>query len=181
MNNASRLKKLATLSVLVTSLSWSMFVFGHTDDPHDEGDAAPLSATEQAVANVLLAYAQAYATTDIEGIRRLIVDDASFSYFEGAGADSDWADFSAHLAAEMPSFSDARYVFTNIKPEVSGDMGFATFRWTLDVVIISDQFEGGRHPVSMEGLGTAVMLNKKGAWRLRHLHTARKTTSARAG
>ena len=52
-------------------------------------------------------------------------------------------------------------------------MAFATFDWSLDVVVLSDQFEGGRHPVSMQGIGTAIFIKDEGEWKLRHLHTVR--------
>ncbi len=77
------------------------------------------------------------------------------------------------MIAEMPSFSEAQYVFSNIRPEVGKDFAFATFGWKMDVVVVSDQFEGGRHPISMQGIGTAVLLLEEGVWKLRHLQTVR--------
>ena len=53
---------------------------------------------------------------------------------------------------------------------------FATFDWEMDVVVLSEQFPDGRHPVSMQGLGTAILIREGEQWKLRHVHTARKQT-----
>ncbi|RMF97916.1 MAG: hypothetical protein D6727_04725, partial [Gammaproteobacteria bacterium] len=54
-----------------------------------------------------------------------------------------------------------------------GQLGFATFDWRMAVTVLSERFEGGRHPVSMHGLGTAVLSRGPDGWRIRHLATAR--------
>ena len=69
---------------------------------------------------------------------------------------------------------------TDIEPFVSGNLAYATFEWAMDVTVVSDKFEGGRHPVSMSGRGTAVLIRQAGAWKLRHLHTA-QAPAKRAG
>ena len=166
-NSLSNLGLVASLLMLVT-----VAVRAHTDGDQTSVPAE-LTPAEQAVSDVVQAYARAYQATDIDAIHEL-VSAGAFSYFEGAGADEDWADYAAHLGAEMPAFSETRYNIFGIRPEVAGQMAFATFGWKLDVVILSEQFEGGRHPVSMQGLGTAVLVDEGGAWRLRHIHTARK-------
>ncbi len=145
----------------------------HTDGPDSTAADGVLDARQQAIVEVLDAYATAYAATDLAAIRGLILDDGHFSYFEGASADWGWDAYAEHAAAEMPSFSEAQYVFSNIRPEVGKDFAFATFGWKMDVVVVSDQFEGGRHPISMQGIGTAVLLLEEGVWKLRHLQTVR--------
>jgi ketosteroid isomerase-like protein len=147
----------------------------HSGDADKQTDKRVLDAEQRPVAELLEAYAAAYQGGDIDAIKALTLADGRFSFFEGAGADSDWHEYEEHLAAEMPAFSEARYSITAIQPEVQGNMAFATFSWSMDVVIISDQFEGGRHPVSMQGLGTAVLIKQGEGWKIRHLHTARKT------
>ena len=42
------------------------------------------------------------------------------------------------------------------------------------MTVLSDEFEGGKHPVSMRGLGTAILVQHDGGWKIRHLHTARE-------
>lgn len=152
----------------------------HTDEVDGENTALELSPREQSVVTILDAYAAAYAATDLDAIRNLTLSDGAFSYFEGASTDNSWDEYEHHAAAEMPSFSEARYVFSNVRPVVSEQMAFATFDWQLDVVVISEQFEGGRHPVSMRGVGTAVLIMEEGGWRLRHLHTAQAKAKPQA-
>jgi hypothetical protein len=150
----------------------------HTDDADDTGAVMELSAEQQAVVATLEAYALAYAAADLEAIRRLTASDGRFSYFEGASADRSWDDYAHHASMEMPSFSEARYVVSDVRPEVAGDLAFATFAWAMDVVVLSEQFEGGRHPVSMHGIGTAVLVLDGGDWKLRHMQTAQAKAQA---
>ena len=137
-----------------------------------------LDAESRAVVAVLEAFAAAYAATDIEGIQALTLPDGHFSHFEGTFADWSWDSYAGHLAEELPLFSDTRYRLANIRPETGGAMAFATFDWAMDVVVVSDEFEGGRHPVSMQGIGTAVLLKTDRGWKLRHLHTARQRNAS---
>ncbi len=140
-----------------------------------EGPAADgaLDAGSRAVVAVLEAFAAAYEATDIEAIRALTLPDGHFSHFEDTFADWSWDSYARHLAEELPLFSDTRYRLTNIRPEAGSAMAFATFDWAMDVVVVSDEFEGGRHPVSMQGLGTAVLVKTDPGWKLRHVHTVR--------
>jgi hypothetical protein len=148
----------------------------HTDENEQAVEPAQLTAAQQAVVTTLEAYAAAYAATDLERLRSLTVGNESFSYFEGSGADWGWDAYAAHLNKEMPAFSQAQYEFTDVRPVVGEQFAYATFSWKLDVVILSEEFEGGRHPVSMQGLGTAVLARQGANWQLQHIATARKTS-----
>lgn len=152
----------------------------HEDEPADSATKKPLDAEGRAVVASLEAFAAAYAATDMAAMQALTVPDGRFSYIEGTSVDWTWSSYAAHLAKEMPAFSETRYQITDIQPEVVGDMAFATFSWAMDVVIMSDQFPGGRHPVSMQGVGTAVLMKVDSAWKLRHLQTARAALAAAA-
>lgn len=152
-------------------------ISAHQGDDNQNNAAIELSESQQTIIAVLENYANAYAAADVDGIAALTVADETFSYFEGSSADWGWADHAAHLETEFPAFSEGVYRFTNIRPVVDDQLAYATFAWTLDVVILSDQFEGGRHPVNMQGLATAVLIKKGSNWRLKHLATARKTES----
>ena len=61
------------------------------------------------------------------------------------------------MAPEMALFEKPSYSITEIRPFVSGDLAYATYSWAMDVTVLSKEFEGGRHPVSMKGKGTAVL------------------------
>jgi ketosteroid isomerase-like protein len=148
-------------------------IFAHEGEEDEPRSAVVLDADSQAVIATLDAFAAAYQATDVDAIHRLTLPDGQFSHIEGTFADWSWESYAGHLAEEMPSFSETRYQLSNIRPETHGEMAFATFDWSLDVVILSDQFEGGRHPVSMQGIGTVVLIKAEGRWKLRHLHTVR--------
>jgi len=152
-------------------------VSAHDNDAHPRNSVQELSPAQQEVVAVLEAYRSAYEAADVERLAALTVADESFSFFEGASADWGWGSHAAHLSAEFPAFSAADYRFSDISPVVDETLAYATFAWQLDVVILSEQFEGGRHPVSMTGLGTAVLVKQDGNWKLRHIATARKTQS----
>lgn len=172
-NRICRLSYAALLLAVFLPLN----VSAHTDDVADQDEGVEYSGAEKMVVNVLESYAAAYAAADLVAIRNLTVANGSFSYFEGTSVDSSWAEYETHAAAEMPAFSDAHYVFTSIRPHVVGQMAYATFSWAMDVVIVSEQFEGGKHPVSMRGIGTAVLEKENAGWKLRHLQTAREKSA----
>jgi len=152
---------------------------GQAHERAGEGPAMDeaLDAESRAVVAALEAFAAAYEATDIEAIRALTLPDGHFSHFEGTFADWSWDSYAGHLAEEMPLFAETRYRLANIRPEAGNAMAFATFDWALDVVVVSDEFAGGRHPVSMAGIGTAVLWKTDTGWKLRHLHTARQRSA----
>ena len=166
--------------VTVIAILLSGVSLAHTDNDDSAQAAAELGPEAQAVVATLDAFASAYESTNIEAIHQLTLADDRFSHFEGTFADWGWDSYAGHLAEEMPAFSETRYALTNIRPEVDGAMAFSTFDWSMDVVILSEQFEGGRHPVSMQGIGTAVLVKSGTDWKLRHLHTARAKAPAAA-
>ena len=146
----------------------------------EDGMPAPaeFSAEQQAVADVLAEYAAAFQNSDIAAIRALTTVAGGFSFFEGTFADFSWDSYAKHLGEEMPLFAETAFSITNVRPEIGGGMAFATYDWALDVVVLSEEFEGGRHPVAMRGVGTAVFVPTDAGWKIRHIHTARATAPA---
>jgi ketosteroid isomerase-like protein len=152
---------------------------GHQHAPAGAADA-PLSPDARSVLSTLENYAAAIESKDLSRVKPLLVAGDEFSYFEGAFANFGWRSYYEHLAPEMALFDKPSYRLTDIEPFVSGDLAFATFAWAMEVTVVSDKFEGGRHPVSMNGRGTAVLIRQAGAWKIRHLHTA-QAPAKRAG
>ena len=76
------------------------------------------------------------------------------------------------MAPEMAFFEKPSYRLTEVRPFISGDLAYAIFSWAMAVTVVSDKFQRGRHPVSMNGTGTAVLSRMEGQWKSRHLHTA---------
>ncbi len=73
----------------------------------------------------------------------------------------------------MALFEDTQYRFSDVRPVVEGAAAYATLRYDMDVVVVSEQFESGRHPIHMSGVGTVIFAQHDGAWKIRHLHMAR--------
>lgn len=163
-------------AVLVAMLGFCVFVpaFGHEGEADAPSADAAFDPQQQSVVATLTSYAEAFASADLARIETFFLRNEDFSHFEGSYPDWGWASYREHLAAELPSFSETRYMMTDIRPEVAGHLAFATFAWEMDVTVVSDQFEGGKHPVSMRGLGTAILVQQDGSWKIRHLHTARE-------
>ena len=147
-------------------------------DAHEGEDhkpAGPLASDpdSRAVVGTLESYAQAVTSNELSRIKPLLVAGDDFSYFEGTFVNIGWQSYSEHMAPEMALFEKTSYRLSDIRPFVSGDLAYATFAWAMDVTVVSDKVEGGRHPVSMNGMGTAVLSRVDGQWKIRHLHTAR--------
>ena len=145
----------------------------HESDDRKATGAAASSPEARAVVRTLENYAQAITSNDLSRIKPLFVAGDDFSYFEGTFVNVGWQSYYDHMAPEMALFEKPSYRLTDIRPFVSGDLAYATFAWAMDVTVISDKVEGGRHAVSMNGKGTAVLSRVEGQWKIRHLHTAR--------
>jgi len=161
-----------SMGLLIVSLG-SGGIGAHQAEEGDGQLMVPLDAEAQAVVDTLESFAAAFQRGDVGAIRALTPMDGEFSHFEGTFTDWSWDSYAGHLAEEMPVFSETRYLITNVRPETGGGMAFATYDWAMDVVVVSDEFEGGRHPISMSGIGTAVLVESSDGWKIRHMHTAR--------
>jgi hypothetical protein len=175
-----RVRKISTVKILIATLAGLLtagggLAFAHAGKKHaPDGANADFSAAAQQVVDTLNGYTQAVASKDMVKIERYVVADEGFSHIEGTFTDIGWQSYREHLAPEMELFEDTRYTFTNFRPYVSGDMAYASFDYALDVTIRSDQFAGGKQPVSMRGKGTAVLIKAGDTWKIRHMHTAAK-------
>ena len=145
----------------------------HEGEDHKPADAATAAMSPQAhaVVGTLESYAQAMTSNDLSRVKPLVVAGNDFTSFEGTFVNVGWQSYYDHMAPEMALFEKPSYRMTDIRPFVSGDLAYATFSWAMEVTVVSDKFEGGRHPVSMNGKGTAVLSRVDGQWKIRHLHT----------
>jgi len=174
------MRAINTLTFSLAALGLALAGSGNAHEGEDDAVAAPLelSVEEIAVVDTLNAYAGAVAAADLDAVKAAVVADENFAYVEGSHLDLGWDSFAKHMAPELAAFGDATYVFSDIRPFVSGAMAYAHLRYDMDVVVLSDQFEGGRHPVSMEGVGTVVLVKDADAWKIRHMHMVRETGAA---
>lgn len=133
---------------------------------------ASAGSDAQRIAKTLDNYASAIEGKDLTRVKPLLVANDEFSFYEGAHGNVGWQSYYDHLAPELAMFEAPKYRLTEIQPFVSGNWAYATFAWSLDVTVLSDKFAGGKHAVSMHGLGTAIFSKTDGTWLIRHLQTA---------
>ncbi len=168
----------AISTILVSLLTFGdmLPVWAHdSEESKSSGqEEAVFSEEEQKIIDLLNRYSSAVEAKDISRIEQLVVADEGFSHIEGTYMDIGWASYREHLEPEMAMFGDTTYSLGEIRPYVSGDLAFATFQYEMNVVVLSKEFEGGRHPVSMRGRATAVLTKAKGDWKIKHMHTARE-------
>ena len=116
------------------------------------------------IVQALNAYAAAVTSKNIEAMAEWVTEDLLI--FEGAGVNRGWADYrDHHLGPELEMFEAIDYKFSDIEAEVGGNLGWASFRYSVHIEMperVSDS----------AGVGTAVLVKgDDGRWRLRHLHT----------
>ncbi len=177
VSDGVHLLRFATGGLAFALVLWGLAMadgaWAHGTEKHEPAVQGSLSQEEQAVVDALNSYAAAFAAKDMDLIESHVITDDRFSSLEGTFQDLGWASYRKHLEPEMAVFGETQYAFSNIRPYVSGDMAYATLDYQMDVVIMSDQFEGGKHPVSMKGKATMVLAKQDGAWKIQHMHTAR--------
>lgn len=168
MTHAKSLTVLATLLVLGATAP----ALAHEGEDHGPVAAAPSTPATRAVVAVLNQYAAAISANKLEQVKPLLVPGNDFTFFEGTFVNTGWQSYYDHMAPEMKMFDKPSYRLTDIRPYASDNLAYATFSWAMDVTVVSDKFEGGKHQVSMHGKGTAVLSRIGNDWKIRHLQTA---------
>ncbi len=171
-------KSVLTIFLLLLMTAGATGALSAHEGGTDESTNAMLSAEAREVVDTLISYAAAVQSANLQNIEEYMVTDAGFSSIEGTFTDIGWQSYRDHLAPEMAMFTNTQYQLSDIRPYVSGDMAYASFDYAMDVTIVSDQFEGGEHPVNMRGKGTVVLVRDGEAWKIRHLHTVTKREEA---
>lgn len=155
------LRIVSLLSVLafscVVSIAWAATATAHDDD-------------EAAVRQALLTSATSFEKNDLTTATKVWVNDESLSIFESGHANYGWADYrDHHLVPEMGEMKNTKYAFSDIKVHLAGKTAWATLKYTIS----ADVTENGkpRH-IDGGGLGTAVLENRDGQWRIVHWHSS---------
>ena len=128
------------------------------------------SGDEAAVREALLKSASTFAQNDMATAAQVWVNDESLTVFESGHANYGWADYrDNHLGPEMREMKNTTYSFSDIKIHLAGKTAWATFKYT----IAADVTENGkqRH-VDGAGLGTAILEQRDGHWRIVHWHSS---------
>lgn len=121
---------------------------------------------ESAVRAVLVQSALGFEKNDVAMVTKTWANDETPSVFESGEANYGWADYrDHHLVPEMKEFKNTKYQINDIKIHLAGKTAWATFNYT-----ISGEVEQGgavRH-VNGAGLGTAILEERTGQWRIVH-------------
>ena len=114
-------------------------------------DVVAQTNEEKAVADVLRQNATAFAKNDMDTMKKIWVMDESLTIFESGHANYGWADYrDNHLGPEMKEIKNTKYEFSEIKAKVSGNMAYATMKYTISGDSEGKHFDGA-------GLATAVL------------------------
>ncbi len=138
--------------------------------------AAPASAQghdEHAVRAVVEALASFSQAKNVAGLDTLYAPDAWVRIVEGAGVNRGWADYrDHHLAPELAEFTNFRYRYYELEPQIRGTVAWVAFRYEL----IADTPQGH---VEVDGRGTAVLEKRGERWLVVHTHTSGRRRQAR--
>jgi ketosteroid isomerase-like protein len=128
------------------------------------------SDDEKAVRDVLMRSAASFEKNDTAAATQVWVNDESLTVFESGHANYGWTDYrDHHLFPEMREMQNTKYTVSDVKIHVAGKTAWATFKYTIS----ADVGESGktRH-VDGTGLGTAILENRSGEWRIVHWHSS---------
>lgn len=118
------------------------------------------------VRNVLMANARGFETGDFHALDSIWAHDADVTVFESGHANYGWEDYrDHHLKPEVEEMKNVVYRLTGIKPKVSGNTAWATFKYTLAADLKDRHIDAG-------GLGTAVLEKRGKEWKIVHWHTS---------
>ena len=125
---------------------------------------------ETAVREALMKSASSFEKNDTAEATKVWVNDESLSVFESGHANYAWADYrDHHLFPEMGEMKNTKYAFSDMKIHLAGKTAWATFKYAISADVISN---GQQRHVDGSGLGTAVLENRDGQWRIVHWHSS---------
>ena len=131
---------------------------------------ASLQSDEAAVRDVLLRSASSFEKNDTAEATKVWANDESLTVFESGHANYGWADYrDHHLFPEMGEMKNTKYVFSDMKIHLAGKTAWATFKYTISADVVD---AGKQRHVDGGGLGTAVLEQRDGQWRIVHWHSS---------
>ncbi len=161
------MNKLAIFLFMLGLPALSGAVGEHTGGPIEKPirEYRELSADEATIQAVLDRYGDAMEQKSVELMEQAVIP-GDFSTIESGYPNWTWEDFrDNHLLLEMDAFTDVNYDIALIGGEFQGSLGFAVYKYTA-----SGKAQGT--PVSISGLGTAILEKTEAGWRIHHLHTS---------
>lgn len=161
MQKLSMKPRLAFVLLPLVFLSLS---FGIAYQAYAHGD------DEAAVRDALLKSALSFEKNDLPMASQVWVNDESLTIFESGHANYGWADYrDHHLVPEMGEMKNTKYAFSDIKIHLAGKTAWATLKYTISADVMDN---GKSRHVDGGGLGTAVLENRDGQWRIVHWHSS---------
>src|SRR6266851_3640189 len=125
---------------------------------------------EAAVRDVLLSSASSFEKNDVATATKVWANDESLTVFEQGHANYGWADYrDHHLVPEMGEMKNTKYAFSDIKIHLAGKTAWVAFKYTISADVTDN---GKMRHVDGGGLGTAVLENRDGQWRIVHWHSS---------
>lgn len=159
-------RKIKSRVVLVIALTAVIVVFGITC----KRAAIAQGREETAVRDVLLRSASSFEKNDTAEATKVWVNDESLTVFESGHANYGWADYREHhLFPEMAGMKNTKYAFNDLKIHLAGKTAWATFKYTISADVMSN---GQQRHVDGGGLGTAILEQRDGEWRIVHWHSS---------
>ena len=125
---------------------------------------------EAAVRDALMKSAVSFEKNDLAMASQVWANDESLTIFESGHANYGWADYrDHHLVPEMGEMKNTKYAFSDIKIHVAGKTAWVTLKYTISADVTDN---GKLRHVDGGGLGTAVLENREGQWRIVHWHSS---------
>jgi ketosteroid isomerase-like protein len=125
---------------------------------------------ETAVRDALLKSASSFEKNDLAAATQVWVNDDSLTYFESGHAYYGWADYrDNHLGPEMREMKNTKYAFSDIKIHLAGKTAWATLKYTISADVMDN---GKPRHIDGAGLGSAVLEQRDGQWRIVHWHSS---------
>ena len=114
--------------------------------------------------------ASSFEKNDVATATKVWANDESLIVFESGHANYGWTDYrDHHLVPEMGEMKNTKYVLGDIKIHLSGKTAWATFKYTISADVTDN---GKSRHVDGGGLGTAVLEQREGQWRIVHWHSS---------
>ncbi len=156
---------------LMSHLTWSSvlilavvgcFAFPQTSSAHADDEAA--------VRDALMKSASSFEKNDMATATQVWANDESLTVFEQGHANYGWKDYrDNHLGPEMREMKNTKYAFSDIKIHLAGKTAWATLKYTISADVTDN---GKQRHVDGAGLGTAVLEQRDGHWRIVHWHSS---------
>lgn len=125
---------------------------------------------ETAVRDALLKSASSFEKNDLAAATQVWVNDDSLTVFESGHANYGWADYrDNYLGPEMREMKNTKYTFSDIKIHLAGKTAWATLKYTISADVMDN---GKPRHVDGGGLGSAVLEQRDGQWRIVHWHSS---------